>query len=254
MKAVYVGLAVFTCGVILSSCQTTQSEATRSEPTKPSMSARTTDHEVTVPIVKEDVQVGKQEVQSGTARVQSRITEQPVEQQIPLREEHVRVEQRPADRAATPEEVQQAFQEKTVEMTETREEPVVAKQPRVTGEVTVRKEAGQRTETIRETVRGTEVQPQGQGIEQAKVAPEVGRLEEDFQQHYRTNVGQSGASYEEYRPAYHYGYGLATRGRGDWSRIEPQARQGWESQHPGTWNQFAPAIRYGWQQGQGRQG
>ena len=249
MKVIYVGLSVFSVGVVLSGCQ-----AMQSEPTGPSMSARTTEKEVTVPVVKEDVQVGKRDVQSGTARVQSRVTEQAVEQQIPLREEHVQVEQRAADRPATPEEVQQAFQEKTVEMTETHEEPVVTKQPRVTGEVTVRKEAGQRTETIRETVRGTEVQPQGQGIEQAKVAPEVGRLEEDFQRHYRTNFRQSGGSYEEYRPAYHYGYGLATRGEGDWSRIEPQARQGWERQHPGTWNQFAPAIRYGWQHGQGQQG
>ena len=50
------------------------------------------------------------------------------------------------------------FQERTVEMTETSEEAVVGKQARVTEELVVSKSADQRTETIHDTVRKTEVE------------------------------------------------------------------------------------------------
>ena len=49
------------------------------------------------------------------------------------------------------------FQDKTIEMTETAEEAVVAKQARVTEELVVSKTADTRTETITDTVRKTEV-------------------------------------------------------------------------------------------------
>ena len=51
-----------------------------------------------------------------------------------------------------------AFQERTVDVTTHREEPIVAKEARVKEEIRVRKEADQRTETVRDTVRHTEVE------------------------------------------------------------------------------------------------
>ena len=50
-----------------------------------------------------------------------------------------------------------AFKEGTVEMIETAEVPVVAKEARVVEEVSLGKEATERSETIRDTVRKTEV-------------------------------------------------------------------------------------------------
>jgi stress response protein YsnF len=52
----------------------------------------------------------------------------------------------------------QAFRERTVDVTTHREEPVVSKEARVKEEIVVRKEADQRTETVRDTVRRTEVE------------------------------------------------------------------------------------------------
>jgi stress response protein YsnF len=49
------------------------------------------------------------------------------------------------------------FQERTIEVEERGEEAVVSKEARVVEEVVVRKEAEQRTETISDTVRRTEV-------------------------------------------------------------------------------------------------
>jgi hypothetical protein len=52
-----------------------------------------------VPVVEEEMQIGKRAVQRGGVRVYSHVVEQPVEEKIRLREEHVRVERRAADRA-----------------------------------------------------------------------------------------------------------------------------------------------------------
>jgi stress response protein YsnF len=51
-----------------------------------------------------------------------------------------------------------AFRERSIEVTATGEEAVVQKDARVIEEVVVRKQAEERTETVRDTVRKTEVE------------------------------------------------------------------------------------------------
>jgi stress response protein YsnF len=75
---------------------------------------------------------------------------------VTLHEEKVRVERRPVDRPIAVGD--DAFRERTIEATERREEAVVSKEARVKEEVVVRREAGERTETVRDTVRRTEVE------------------------------------------------------------------------------------------------
>lgn len=106
-----------------------------------------------IPVIKEELQVGKQEVQTGGVRVRSRIVERPVEESIRLRQEHVNVEHTPVDRQATAAD----FQEGTIEVNETAEIPVVAKDARVVGEVSVNKEITESDQTVNETVRHTEI-------------------------------------------------------------------------------------------------
>lgn len=108
-----------------------------------------------IPVVEEELQVGKREVEQGGVRVSSHVEERPVEQQVNLREEHVRVERRPVDRPVG--NAEKAFQEGTIEVTEKAEVPVVAKQARVVEEVVIGKEVSERTETVRDTVRKTDV-------------------------------------------------------------------------------------------------
>lgn len=104
-------------------------------------------------VVKEELEVGKREVQTGGVRVYSRVTETPVSESVSLREEHATIERRAVDRPATAADLKEGF----VEIRETAEQPVVAKTARVVEEVVVGKDSSQRTETVHDTVRGTEV-------------------------------------------------------------------------------------------------
>jgi stress response protein YsnF len=83
------------------------------------------------------------------------VVERPVQEQVNLREERVHVERRPVDRALS--ETDAAFRDRTIEAEERREEAVVSKEARVKEELVVRKDVEQRTETISDTVRSTEV-------------------------------------------------------------------------------------------------
>ncbi len=112
--------------------------------------------EQVIPVAEERLQVGKRDVSHGRVRIRSYVVETPVEEQVTLREERVAVERRPVDRALGDDE--QAFQERTIEAEERGEEAVVSKEVRVTEEVVVRRESDQRTETVSDTVRQTQVE------------------------------------------------------------------------------------------------
>jgi uncharacterized membrane protein len=73
----------------------------------------------------------------------------------------------------------------------------------------------------------------------------------DFRSNWETSYRIRGTDYARYRPAYQYGYNLATekryRGRA-WNDIEMDARREWEMQHPGeAWEDFKDAVRHAWQ-------
>lgn len=116
-------------------------------------STRTTDEQA-LPVIEEELAVGKRKVQTGAYRVYTRTTTTPVTEDVTLREEHASIERRPADRPATDADRKEAF----VEVKETDETPVIQKTARVVEEVVVGKESSQRTETIHDTLRGTEVE------------------------------------------------------------------------------------------------
>lgn len=109
-----------------------------------------------IPIIEENVEVGKREVRTGGVRVRSRIVERPVEESVRLREEQVNVERNSVDRPATSEDLEN-FKERDIEMVERAEVPVVNKEARVVEEVSIGKEVEERKETIKDTVRKTEV-------------------------------------------------------------------------------------------------
>ena len=141
--------------------------------------------ETVIPIVEEDIAVGKRQVQSGGARIHTRVTERPVEESVSLHEEHVTVNRRPVDRAAN--ESDMAFGEKSFDVTETSEVPVVAKSSRVVEEVVVGKTATDRTETVRDTVRRTDVDVEDMDTTRAA---DVNNLDEDDTlDTTRTNTG-----------------------------------------------------------------
>jgi hypothetical protein len=72
----------------------------------------------------------------------------------------------------------------------------------------------------------------------------------DFRQHYTTNFANSGYTYDQYSPAYRYGYDLAYddmyRGY-TWEELEPEAERYWMEEHEGTWENFKDAVRHAWE-------
>ncbi|WP_262714329.1 PRC and DUF2382 domain-containing protein [Adhaeribacter soli] len=109
-----------------------------------------------IPIIEEQMKVGKKEVETGGARLRTRIVEKPVEKDVTLRQEHVKVERRPVDRPVTEADIN-AFKEGEVDIRERAEIPVVGKEARVVEEVRMSKEVEEREEKIHGTVRGTEL-------------------------------------------------------------------------------------------------
>jgi len=187
-----------------------------------------------LPVVEEKLDVSKRQVERGGVRVNTRIVEKPVSEQVTLHEEHVNVERRPVDRPVNASDMS-AFKEGTIEMHETAEEAVVNKQARVIEEIVIDKHSHDRQQTINDTVRRTEVDVQqmggqGQTAQSGQMSSSSARsfdtYANDFRTHFNSQYGKSGYNYDQYSPAYRYGYNLASNPSysGDWSTYEPDIR------------------------------
>ena len=194
----------------------------------------------TLEIVEERLQVGKREVETGGVRIRSFVTEKAVSEQISLHEEHVDVTRVKVDRPATDAD----FKEGTIEMRETAEVPVVAKEARVVEEISLGKTATDRVETVSDTVRRTDVE-----IVPIGTATSVGADHgASFASHLET-VDPS-ASYERHAPAYAYGSALAngpTAGAADFDEAEDAHKDTWEKANPGTWDEFKASVKHAYE-------
>lgn len=198
-----------------------------------------------IPVVQEEVRVGKRQVERGGVRVFSRMVETPVNETVSLREEHVNVERRPVDRPVSPADVA-ALKDQTIELRETAEEAIVQKSARVVEEVVVGKEVSQRKEQIQDTVRHTEVE----------VQPLQGSALDDdtyYRNDWQTNYASLGGTYDDYAPAYRYGYDMRRDARyqgRNWDDVESDLRSDWDTRYgssgSSTWERMKAAVRSGW--------
>jgi uncharacterized protein (TIGR02271 family) len=198
-----------------------------------------------IPVVQEEVRVGKRQVERGGVRVFSRMVETPVNESVSLREEHVSVERRPVDQPINPADVA-ALKDQTIELRETAEEAIVQKSARVVEEVVVGKEVSQRQENIQDTVRHTEVEVQPlQG----------GALDDDtyYRNDWQTNYASLGGTYDDYAPAYRYGNDMRRDARyqgRNWDDVESDLRSDWDTRYgssgSSTWERMKAAVRSGW--------
>jgi len=184
--------------------------------TRSSTQSTTTGDRGPVQVIEEELQVGKRAVQRGGVRVYSHVVTQPVEEQVRLREEHVTVERRKVDREISPAEVSH-LRDQTIEVTEMAEEPVVGKRARVREEIVVGKEATDRTETVRDNVRRTEVEVEQLGRESEAATTETMRAEATTDRtEFPTRTGttpRSGLSPQKPAPGVKSGFGT-TAGAG----------------------------------------
>ena len=132
-----------------------QQAAASGTPVYGGTSASTTG-QTTIPVVEEELVVGKREVDRGGVRVYSHVVEKPVSADVNLRDEFINVERRFVDRPASSADFA-AGTGNVIELNATGEEAVVGKSARVVEEVVVGKETSQRTEAIHDLVRKTEV-------------------------------------------------------------------------------------------------
>ncbi len=186
-------------------------------------------------------------------RIYKHVEEKPIAEDIALREERVTVERRPADRPATEADLRTG--ERTVEMTDSAEEPVISKQARVVEEVVVGKEVSEKTEKVRDNLRRTSVDVQP-GTRETTVANvnEPNQYDADFRKHCQATFPNS--RYEEYSPAYDFGSRMAndSRYRGQtYNEIEPNIRQVYEASNPShPWERIKAAVRYAWERVTGK--
>jgi uncharacterized protein (TIGR02271 family) len=209
-------------------------------------------------VIEEDLEIGKETVERGRMRVYSVVTEQPIEENVALREETIRVQRRPVDRTIPADPT--LFQEKSVEVVERAEVAHVDKVARVVEEVVVGKEVSERVETVHDTVRRQDVQVEevggnmGSGMSSGR--RDFSAYENDFRSYYTSNWANSGMTYDQYAPGFRYGYDLANndayRNR-RWSDIEADARRDWESRNPGSaWDKVKSAVQHSWEKVSGQ--
>ena len=143
--------------------------ATRTGAATTGMAATAAAGDQTIQLAEETLRIGKRDVSHGRVRVRSYVVETPVSEQVTLRDEHVSIEHRAVDRSVTAADAD-LFRERTIEATETDEEAVVAKDVRIREELVLHKNVEQRTETVSDKVRRTEVEIEGDHPSAQKIA------------------------------------------------------------------------------------
>lgn len=203
-----------------------------------------------IPVVQEQLKVGKREVQRGGVRVYSRVVETPVNESVGLREEHVNVERRPVDQPLSGS-ATDAFKEQSIEMRETSEEAVIEKSARVVEEVTINKDVTQRQQQINDTVRHTEVEVEKLGAGTARSS--MSNDDDDYRKHFTSTYGSTGGKYDDYAPAYGFGSEMSRDQRysgRQWDDVENDLRTDWTSRYGSntgsTWEKMKDAVKHGW--------
>jgi uncharacterized protein (TIGR02271 family) len=114
------------------------------------------DDEIRIPVIEEELTATVRPAEAGAVRIQKRVVEEDRVLEVPVTDEQIRVERRIVDRPVGAD-ATEAFEEIVIEVPLTREQVELQKQARVAEEIVVSKEAVQRTEQVRGTVRREEV-------------------------------------------------------------------------------------------------
>jgi stress response protein YsnF len=105
-------------------------------PSQPAVAAaRASSAEEVLRLAEEQLDVGKRLVSEGTTRIRRFVVETPVEKQVTLHEEHVKVIRRVISDPKSISNID--WTEKTIEINETAEEPVITKSTHLTEEVVI---------------------------------------------------------------------------------------------------------------------
>ena len=188
-----------------------------------------TEGEARIPVSEERLDVEKRPAELGEVQLHKTVTEEQQTVPVELEREEVRAERRDAgDRPLRPGE--EAFKEETIRVPVRGEEAVANKEAVVTGEVVVNKEQTTERQQVADTVRK----------ERVEVDRDYERHRAGFQRHFqgrqgRQQGGRSAArSWEEAEPNYQYGYSAGAnrqyQGR-EFDEAEPDLRRDYEGRY-----------------------
>jgi uncharacterized protein (TIGR02271 family) len=107
-------------------------------------------------LAEEHLDIGKRLVREGTTRIRRYVVETPVEHQVTLHEEHVKVIRRAISDPGSLQNID--WTEKTIEVNETAEEPIITKSAHLTEEVVIQKESSDHVQTVKDKVRRQQVE------------------------------------------------------------------------------------------------
>jgi uncharacterized protein (TIGR02271 family) len=113
--------------------------------------------DIVIPVVEEELSVGKREIDAGGVRVSTHVSARPVSKTVTVIEERINVERRVVDRPIA-EARDEAFRDRSLELKASAEEPIVTKRAHVVEEIRIHRDRTERVETIRDTLRHTEVE------------------------------------------------------------------------------------------------
>lgn len=194
-------------------------------------------------VVEEELEVGKEMVERGRMRIYNVVTEHEVAKNVGLRDETLKVQRRPVNRAVKID--PDLFKERSFEMVEMDEIAKVSKTARVVEEVALGKDVSEKIETIKETLRRQDVQ-----VEEVPAVRSFQEYDSDFRSFYKDKLANSGVTYDTLKPSFNFGYGLATKEpfrSSPWTAVEADSRRIWEEKNPGTWDQNKAVIKYAWE-------
>ncbi len=75
----------------------------------------------------------------------------------------------------------------------------------------------------------------------------------DFHAHFTRTMDAAAHTFEEFWPAYRFGYDLGFEAD-DWQAVEPLVRRKWEQGQPGSWEEYREAVRHAWERGRAVRG
>jgi stress response protein YsnF/sporulation protein YlmC with PRC-barrel domain len=113
--------------------------------------------DIVVPVIDEEVEIGKRRIDMGTVHVETHVVAENYDQDIVLREEHIQVERRRVDLPLDAADLDARMKDASVVVTAKSEYPVVEKHARIVEEIIVDRSVDEREVQLRDTVRHTEV-------------------------------------------------------------------------------------------------
>jgi uncharacterized protein (TIGR02271 family) len=192
-----------------------------------------------VPVREEQLRVERRPADIGEVQVRKDVVTEQQTVPVELQREEVRVERHDvAERPLAEGELAGVFEEGTIRIPVRGEEAVARKDVVVTGEVVIDKTRTSETQQVTGTVRK----------EQVQVDERYDEARDDYRQEYARRPEATGQAFEEVEPHFRTGYGTAIDERNagrSFEEVEPQLRQTSGAADDDAWERIKRQVREG---------